>query len=232
MDAILNQLFFQQPFILLYAVVVGVSIWKFPKYYDSPLRFLPVLLMYTLLTEIAGAVLRDDEAYSLLLKEFYFNNNWLIYNIYNFVFFAYILYVYHAYFRSARWRKLAGWGAALFFLTSVVNAFLQDFFTVSQLYAYGLGGLLMIVFSGKYLAQEYPRRREVPFWRNLLVWISGGIFVFYLGYLPVKYLRYGIAYQLLDPIPYITEVHTTLIMLMYGAFLAGFLLMARMRKVV
>ena len=56
MTEILDEIFIKQPYYILYAAVVGVSIWKYPRYYDTPVRYLPILFMYTLLTEIIGIV--------------------------------------------------------------------------------------------------------------------------------------------------------------------------------
>ncbi|WP_088341661.1 hypothetical protein [Robiginitalea sediminis] len=220
-----------EPFLAVYLLAVIFSLWKYRKYYDTPLRFLPVLLMYTLLTELMGMIIRDNAEYSLNLTEFYFNNNWLIFNIYNLIFFLYFLYVYRLYLQRDRWKKIAWAGTAVFVLTSGINALMEDFRIVSQLYSYTVGGLWMILLSGAYLYQQWKLRFQIPQRRNLLVWISLGILVFYTGYLPIKYLRFSIVTMDSDAsLALLRTFHLGLIYFMYGSFLLGFLLLKRMKK--
>lgn len=221
----------QEPFLILYLLVVVASLWKYPRYYDTPLRYLPILLMYTLLTEVMGVIIRDDPNFSINLSEFYYNNNWLIFNIYNLIFFLYFGYVYGLYLTGSVWKKTARAGLVLFIAASLINAFMEDFRVFSQLYAYTVGGILMIVLAWAYLRQQYRLRQRIPLHSNLLVWISLGILVFYMGYLPIKYIRSLAAKLELVSMPeLIRPLHLGLILFMYGCFLMGLLRLHRMKK--
>ena len=225
------EIFWNQPFLLLYAGVVVVSLIKYRKYFDTPLRFFPVVLMYNLLTEILGVLVFTSSQWSIVLKELYYNNNWLIYNIYAILYFLYFLFVYRAYMQNEGVKTGLRFGIVAYFLIAVVNFFLQDFVTETQLYSYMAGGLLILVASGAYLVQEFGKNETRGLRKNnLLNWLSLGNFIFYLGYLPIKYVRSEIADFALPNFAWIRYFHLGLIYVMYGCFLVGFLIMGTMKK--
>ena len=226
------QSFWKEPFLILYVIVVAASLWRYKKYYDTPLRYLPILLMYTLLTELVGTIIRDNAEYSIHLTEFYYNNNWLIFNIYSLIFFFYFLYLYRTYLKAPFWKSLSWIGTGMFILASGINALIDDFRIFSQIYAYTVGALMLIVLSWAYLRQQYRKRNLMPLKSNLLVWISAGVLLFHVGYLPIKYIRSGVAKleMVQSMLSLIRPIHLGLIVCMYGCFLIGFLLMRRMKQ--
>ena len=231
MQDILFDILGKQPFILIYAAAVVCSLIRYPRYYDTPLRFFPVLLMYNLLTEILGTRILNDNEWSIVLTDFYYNINWLVYNIYAIIHILYLLYLFHAYLEHPKLRKAIVAGAAFYGVVSIANMFIHDFFNQSQLYAYTLGGLLLIVFSISYLRQEF-RKQEVRGLRlhNLLIWISLGTLVFFVGYTPLKIYRSFMDNDPSAALEWIRYAHMGLIYFMYACLLAGFLLMGRMKK--
>jgi hypothetical protein len=44
------RIFLENAFMLSYVVVVILSIVKYAKYFDTPLKYLPIIFFYTLLT--------------------------------------------------------------------------------------------------------------------------------------------------------------------------------------
>lgn len=214
----------------LYALVLGLAVYRFPRYYDTPARYLPVFFAYTLLTETVGIIVRDYDAFSIVIREMYYNNNWLIYNIYSLVLVVFFYILYHRYITALRmdWVKAAGLG--LFVGVSLWNAWRHDFSTVSQAYAYTAGGVLLIVSSAGYLFQEFHLANRDLFWRDLLVWISIGLLVFHLGYLPINLHRFQVAVGEAEYAAWTRPAHLALIYCMYGCFLVGFIRMKRLRK--
>ena len=231
MQDILFEILGKQPFILIYAGAVVFSLIRYPRYFDTPLRFFPVLLMYNLLTEILGTRILNNNEWSIVLTDFYFNINWLVYNIYAIIHILYLLYIFHAYLEHPKIRRALLAGASLYVAASVANVFIQDFVNQSQLYAYTLGGLLLIVFSLSYLRQEFGKREMRGFrLHNLLIWISLGTLIFFSGYTPLKMYRSYMDNDPTAPIEWIRYAHLALIYSMYACLLAGFLLMGRMKK--
>lgn len=152
-------------FMAMYAMTLLLSVIRFPKYYETPLRYLPVLLAYTLLTEGIGMVIRDNPEYSLFLQELYYNNNWLIFNVFSLIYFGFYFYVYYHYLRY-KWILP---GVGLYALAVLLNAIVDDFRVVSQVYSYGVGSLLLIPMAFQYLRKERRSRKNGPMGRNLLV---------------------------------------------------------------
>ncbi|MBC2839770.1 hypothetical protein [Robiginitalea sp. SC105] len=214
----------------LYAGVLAMAVIRFSRYYDTPARYLPILLAYTLVTEAIGIIVRDYEEFSIVIKELYYNNNWLIYNVYAIVLIGFFYYLYHAYIVAFRITWLKAGGLGLFIAVSIWNAWQYDFATVSQVFAYGVGGLLLIVLSALYLLQEYRFAIRNQLKYNLLVWLSLGLLLFNLGYVPVNYLRFLVAAGVMEYPAWIRPLHLGLIYGMYGCFLLGFLLMKKLRQ--
>lgn len=220
----------ENSFLPLYGIVVLLALWRFPRYYDTPLRYLPILLMYTFLNELLGTFILYNNEISLILKEIYYNNNWVIFNIYNIVFFLYFYYVYYSYIPSKRHRKLIKVGAFAFLFTSVVNMFFQSFATQPQLAAYILGAIVLIYgifFYWNHLKVQYG------VWfltRDLLSWLSLGMLIFYFGYVPIKIARnYPSLYEFGS---LLRELHLILIIVMNGCFAIGFVRMRRRKLLI
>lgn len=215
---------------ILYVVVFATSLWRYPAYFQTPLRWLPVLLMYTLLTETLGLIIRLNPDFSIVFREVYYNNNWLIFNVYSLLFFLYFYFVYSRYLKGKGAQVLLRYGGLAYGVAALLNGILDDFQTQSQVYAYGVGALVLMGSALAYLRQELEAGGPIPVGRNLLVWISAGIFLFYLGYTPIKYLKYLVVNGHSSFYPtWMGPVHFGLIYTLYGCFLLGFLRMQPMK---
>src|SRR5690606_14978015 len=128
----------------LYAITLLIALIKYPKYYNSPLKFFPVLLMYTFLTETLGYITKNYEQYEISIYSTFVNHNVIIYNIYNLVFFSYFLYVYWNSINNEKHKEYILYGGILFFVIALTNPFFQSFKLESQLFTYIAGGLLII----------------------------------------------------------------------------------------
>lgn len=222
-------MFWEYSFLGLYFIALLLSLVRFSRYYDTPLRYLPFLLAYTLLTEIMGMLIRDSQDYSIFVEEIFLNNNWLIFNLFTLVEFAFFFWAYQNYLTAfkVRWLKLGG--LILFVLASLVNAWLYDFTTVSQVYAYWAGGVVLGLMALLYLIQEYRHAPRAAPWRNLLVWMSLGFLIFTLVYIPVKFLRFQVVHAGWEYYSWIRPVHLSAIYSMYGCIVTGLLLMDKMK---
>ena len=212
-------------FMAMYAITLVIALWKYPKYYGSPLKYFPVLVMYTFLSELLGYLVRSYDQISLFLNNLFQNYSWVIFNIYNLVFFYFFSYVFWCYLKK-RWQRVYLFsGMFLLLLASLLNAYQDNFMLESQVYAYVTGGLFLLGSIVIYFIEEY---REKGSWfdgRELLSWLSLGMFIFYSGYMPIKvYRHFQLIYPLNEPL-FIRRLHLTLIVLMYACFVIGFLRM-------
>ena len=99
-------LILENAFIPVYGITVAVALWRYRRYFDTVFKFLPILLMYTFLTELAGLIFKTYEEWDLVFSDLLHYNNWVIYNIYNIIFFAYFIYVYWISVKIEKYRRV------------------------------------------------------------------------------------------------------------------------------
>ncbi len=208
-------------FVVIYAITLVLALFRYKKYYETPLQYLPILLLYTLLNEILGLLIVNYDYFDLSFELTYRNFNVVIYSIYNVIFFLYFYYLYSNYAENKNYKKQILIASALFCITAVVNVFLQDITTEHQILTYLFGGSLLVYFSVSYIFKKSIKTPE----NDILSWISYGLIIFFTGYLPIKIIRHfkieSIDYML------IWRTHMLLILAMYSCFIIGFI---RLRK--
>lgn len=210
----------------IYGITVAIALWRYRRYFDTVFKFLPVLLMYTFLTELAGIIILKYEEYDLVFSDLLHYNNWVIYNIYNIIFFLYFFYVYWVCIKIAKFRRFILIGGLSYIAVSVVNVFLSDFITQFQMISYFVGAIFIIVsaiYYGSYL-QSATGQRFVN--TNLLSWLSLGMLIFFVGYLPIIIVGH---FDLIEAERYfiVRRIHLLLILIMYACFILGFVKMSR-----
>lgn len=212
----------------LYAVTLLIALWRYRRYYDTALKYFPILLFYTFLTELLGLIIRDSENMNLFLNEFYANNNFVIFNIYYIISFLFFLAIYYLYLHRRVHKKIVVGLMIFFFVTAVVNAIYESFLTISQVYTYVAGGISMIACTALYFIENKTDRKRWFNPRDLLSWISLGILAFFLVYTPIKILKQywlmiGEFHQ-----PWSRRVHLAVLVFMYVSFIIGFIKMDRL----
>jgi len=223
--------FFKGKFhILFYGIALIFSVVKYRKYFDSALKYLPLIIGYTFLTEILGELIRQNENFQIIYLDtkHFFNNN-LIYNIFDIIFFLYFYAVFWGTSEEVRNRKIIKYGAAIFIVFSIVNPFFLDFMLFPQIYALTIGSIILIISILIYFQEIKHRKKEIIDFTNLQFWISTGLLVFYIFYPAITII--GMYYPELYRRMHIRPMSHTLIVLMYGCFIIGFLKMRRMRPV-
>lgn len=219
------RIFLQNAFMVSYLLVVLLSIIRYPRYFDTPLKFLPVLFFYTLLTEVLGGVILVNENWSFFSNELFNYYNAVIYNIYYIIFFLYFYYIYWSYLRNIIFRQLVTYGAFLFLIVSVINPFFQSFIYESQTFAYVTGTLVLLLAIGLYSIQQYKNDLAGPSGDKLIFWLSIGLGVFYVCYLPIEIYRYwNFKFGGHEP-EYVRSIVHALILTMNLLFCIGFLKM-------
>ena len=136
--------FLEIAYLPLYAITLGVALWRYPRYFDTVFKYFPILLMYTFVTELAGNIIKEYDEYDLVLSDLLDYNNWLIYNIYDIVFFLYFFYVYYCTIKNKRTRNTILIGVAVFIFASLINPFFSPFNSEFQMISYVVGALVMI----------------------------------------------------------------------------------------
>ena len=182
--------------------------------------------MYNFLTEVAGVIIREMDEYDFVLSDLLEYNNWVIYNIYDIIFFLYFFYVYWQIIKKKEYRRIISAGVVVFLIAVLVNVFTSDFMSRLQMITYFTGTAVLFVCIVLYL--KYFRSITGKYFakNNLLSWISLGILVFLLGYVPVIILGH-FNFVPIENYQIIRRIHLLLILFMYGCFILGFLKMSR-----
>ncbi len=212
----------ENSFIPLYGLALGFALWQYPRYFDTPLKYFPVLLMYTFLNEVLGYVIKYSEQYSFVWSDLYSDYNVVIYNIYNVIFFLYFFFVFHSSLKHKKFRNFILGGTSVFLLTAIFNPIIQNFMLESQFYTYIAGTLVLICAILFYYEELREVYTNIFPKRDLLFWIGTGMLIFYLCYLPIKVIRYYNSITGANEALYIRKIHLILILIMYGCFIVGF----------
>jgi hypothetical protein len=213
-------------FLVFYAVALVLSIIRYSRYFDSLLRYFPIIIAYTLISEILGFLIKEYEDIQIVYLEGYSFYNLLIFNIFDIVFFLYFFYVYRNVAIEIKFKNWIKYGAILFIICSVLNPFFQDFILYPQLIGSTVGSVILIISIILYFLDK-KTIIYVPIYRNLLFWISMGLLIFYTFYpfiLLIGYFHYELYLNLR-----IRQVHHILIAIMYLSFIFGFIFMRRIR---
>lgn len=214
---------------LLYGLTWILSIIKLPKYFDTYLKFIPIIIGYTLFNEILGALVYNIEDFTFFTEAKYSFYTLFIYNLYDLIFFPFFLYVYWKSVPNEITKNVIGLGAILFVLVLVINSLFVNPFKHELWYAYVVGSVVLI---GSILAYLYSLRLNSStskIFGNLLFWISIGLLIFHLGYMPITIFKNS--YPDLTPRDFtgIKKFHIGLIVFMYTSFIIGFLKMRRFK---
>ena len=85
----LIEFFSEQYILIVYLVALIVSILHYKKYYDTLMKYLPIIIAYTFFNELLGYFIRYTDDFAFLSTET--KNNEIIYNLYQLIFFIFFL---------------------------------------------------------------------------------------------------------------------------------------------
>jgi len=218
--------FLEVTFVPLYAITFLIALWRYPKYYDTALKYFPILLFYTFLTELLGMIIRYTDI-DLFVNEYYANNNLLIFNIYYIVSFLFFFVVYHIYLSRPQHKTVTLILIIFFAVTAIINAVTESFLFAGQVYTYVAGGLGTLVCTSLYLIENKKERQHWLVQRDLLSWISLGMLIFFLVYTPIKIIKQYWYMIGETEHPLSRRIHLSVLIFMYVCFILGFLKMDR-----
>lgn len=208
----------QNTFLALYVIVFVIAIYKFPLYKETPLRFIPFILLFTIVTEFLGKYIKDE--YRDVIS------NIVIFNVYYLLYFSFFFYVFMKVIEEKKFILYIKICIGVFWVFYLSDLALTDIFTESftRSYITGAGGLIFCIIL--YYISILQSSLVLVIKNDLLFWISVGLFLFYIGYIPIKiikswYYQYDNFFQLLLIIQF------SLIIVMYSFFLMGFLWMKK-----
>ncbi len=205
-------------FMIFYVAVLFLSIKKYRFYFNTILKFLPIIISYTLLSELLGLFISDFDSFQIISEKEFSNANNLIFNIYDLIYFNYFYFIYYRTYRKNRHKKIILIGVICYLLASLLNTFFEDFFIFPQTFAYCIGSLLLLICIGLYFKEIKMNLQNS---NELLIWLSIGHFIFYCSFPVIMFLgQYN--YELYKELN-LKQLHYLLISAMYACFVIGFI---------
>lgn len=215
-----------QYFILLYPIVWFVAVVRYRTYFDTPLKYFPIYLMYTFLTELLGYFIKYHDDFQFFSDERYKWHNVIIYNIYSVITFLFFYYIYWRVLKKEKHRKWAKYGAIISMSAYVVSLFFHDPFHMNLYYANLVASLVLLVDITLYFKEKGKEEASTHLMKhNLMFWISLGLAVFHIAF-PFLFV---IAYEAPEIWAKfkLRQVLKVFIVFMYGTFMLGFLISKR-----
>lgn len=216
--------------LIFYGITFFLSVIRYRRYFDTVLKYLPLIFMYTLLTEMLGNLILFNENFQIVYidsKYSYFNS--LVYNIFDIIFFLYFYYVFYNISTNHKTKRIIQYGAYIFIFASIVNPIFQNFLLTAQIYGIVVGSIVLIICIITYFIDSNVLQNNISFSTSLLPWISIGLLAFYLFYplMMIIGMFYPNLYEQLE----ISSLLLFLIAVMHSCFIIGFLKMRRMKPI-
>lgn len=225
MDLDVVDLFLENSFVPIYGITLVVAMVNYPKYFDTTLKYYPILLLYTFLNELLGDLIYKYDSFSLAFNNLYADNYMVIYNIYNVIFFLYFIYLFRSYIKSTVYRTIIKYAGLLFLIVSFVNPFFQNFFLEYQRMVFFVGAVVLIATIAVFLTESGKSQKRISRKNNILIWMGFGLLVYHIGYFPIKVLRFKNELEGLVDGPSMRRIHLLLVLFMYTCFIIGFVRM-------
>lgn len=165
--------------LLLSAIFSLKSFWqKWPKQY----RWFAVLLIVSILTEVF-AISWKWYLYKMFTRDYSKNNLW-IYNIFITIRLALLLVIFYQILHATTIKKMIRYAGPVLVLWGVLNyAFIQgpwQYNTYSVIFAH----VPIIVLCLCYFKQWMDETRAIVFYKEPMVWMAAGIFLYHAASLP------------------------------------------------
>lgn len=212
-----------------YVATIVVALWRYSKYYNTHLRYFPILVFYTLLNEVLALIVNSyPDQFSLATNEIYLQYNVIIYNIYNIIYFFFYLWLFRKSFVNKLHQKwILHYGIYVFLFLSVLNPFFQNIFESSQLLTYSYGSIAIIITVFLYLNEiNWNENKDSP-QKNIMFWIGWGLVIFHTGYSLIKIYSHIKVPTNPESYIWVRRFHLSLILIMYSCFIIGFVKMKK-----
>lgn len=166
---------------VLYVITLVVSLVFYKRYKHTPLRYFPLLLIFTIIIESIGLFITTTEGESA--------NTSMYYNSYHIVAFLFYFYVFRHSIDTKSFKRAITIFAVIYILSSSVNPFYQDFLLESQLGSWLIGGIFLILSVFLFYGEVLNNDKTHEIRHDPLFWIGTGLLFFHAGYIPIKIIR-------------------------------------------
>lgn len=208
-------------YMLIYAVTLFISLATYRKYYDTVLKYFPIIIAYTFFNEVLGYLVKTYDEISFFQDIKYSNFNDVIYNIYAIVFFSFFYHVYWQLIKNKRYKNWILISSIIFLLSYAVSTLFQNPLETNLFYAMAISSWILIFCIILYLKDKMQQKETIVQPYNLMCWVSLALFIFY-SIFPIIYV---IGYTNYDIwVAYgLRSFLNVLIVIMYSLIIFGFL---------
>ncbi len=213
-------------FIPLYAITLVVCLIRYRIYYDSVLKYFPIIITYTLLSEVLGFFIKDFDSFQIIYQEAYYNANYFIFNIYDLVFFSYFYYLFWRVCSLKINKSIIKYGAVIYLLSACINPFFQNVYIFPQIYASTTGSIALVIAILLYFKEVWNKENKR---HNVILWIGAGLLLFNVFFPPISIL--GIYNTAIYVDFGLRKIHYLIIAIMYSCFIIGFWRMQRIKPI-
>lgn len=215
----LLQNYFLLPF---YVVALIIAVRYYKKYFDTALKYFPILIAYTFFNELLGHLIRYSDDFAFLPDKTFAND--IIYNIYDLFYYGFYFFVFWTLAIKPRHKLFIKIIIFSVLGIYIINSFVQNPMQISLYYARSLTSIMLAICAVLYwLSKEQWNWGAEKY--NLMFWVSLGLFIFHLIF-PFLFLT-G---YLKSEIWYKYEFQTILrisVVIMYSLFCTGFIISHR-----
>jgi len=210
------------PFYLLVWIAAMV---RYRTYFDTPLKFYPIYLMYTFLTELLGYFIKFYDEFQVVSDNKYDWYNVIVYNIYSVISFSFFYYIYWYAVKQKKYKNWIKIGAAVSLSSYIISLFFQDPFYSNLYYADLVASMILLWSILLYFKEIRLEPYLYPIKHNLMFWTSLGLAIFHIIFPYLQIIGYEapeiwIEYEF-------RSILKILILFMYGTFLIGVLIHKR-----
>lgn len=184
------------------------SIIFYKNYSNTNLKWMPLVLFYMFINDLFGIYILGE-------------SKKLVYNIASIVTFLYYFKIYYEKLLNQSYRKYLLVGIVIYIISLVVNFYQQDPLTESFYISYVVGGCVVILCTILYFLELLGIKRTFHLKQETFFWLSAGLLLFFVGYLPYKISRedLSISDEILNVM---SMIHFIITIVMYACFTLGF----------
>jgi len=208
-------------FVAVYGITLIISIITYRKYFDSELKYFPILIGYTFFNELLGYFVRYTDGFSFFSKKELLSANDLIYNIYEIIFYSFFFYIYWSLAKQRRHKRIIVCFFTIILLSYVINSLFKNPIHVLLYWASAIASIMLFITSILYL-QELRKMQKWEIRKyNLMFWVSLSIAIFYF-FFPILSIIGFKNYELWQQL-HLRTILRILIVIMYSLFIIGFI---------
>lgn len=209
-------------YIPLYLLAWIIAVGRYRSYYDTVLKYFPVFIIYTFLTELLGYFIKHTDEFQFFSDYRYTWHNIIIYNIYSVLSFSFFYYIYWSILKIDKHKTRVKYAAIVGLSSYLISLFFQNPFHKGLYWADLIASIVLLYAIGLYFIEKRKENSYYAMRDNLMFWISIGLFIFHI-FFPFIFIA---AYDF--PIFYyeyqLHEILKIFIVIMYLCFIIGFLM--------